>query len=150
MMANSDNGAFLFERVAASVAAEYGWKSFSHQLNSPMITVDLIARLQGPEAAVAWYKAKRSEGPDPGMSPYILNHVGYGLLLAGKLNDALKVLEANVEFYPEDSNAHDSLGEAYFKAGKKEAAIASYKKSLQLDPQNTNAVKMLEQLGVHP
>jgi CubicO group peptidase (beta-lactamase class C family) len=150
MMANSDNGMLLFERLAASVAAEYGWKSFSHRLNAPVFMVDLIARRQGPEAAVAWYKAKWSAGPNPELSPNILNSVGYGLLLGGKLNDALEVLEANVEFYPEDFNAHDSLGEAYFKAGRKEAAIASYQKSLQLNPRNTNAVKMLEQLGVPP
>ena len=50
-----------------------------------MVTVDLIARLQGPEAAVAWYKAKRSEGPDPELSPHILNAVGYWAAARRKL-----------------------------------------------------------------
>ncbi|WNG33824.1 serine hydrolase [Archangium violaceum] len=148
IMANGDNGPLLFERLAASIAAEYGWKSFNHRLRSPLMTADLLARLKGAEAVLAWFKAMRSEAPAPGVPPQLLNQVGYGLLLAGKLSDAVKVLEANAQFYPEDANVYDSLGEVYFKAGRKEEAIANYKKSLELDPRNTNAVEMLEKLGV--
>jgi CubicO group peptidase (beta-lactamase class C family) len=150
MMANSDNGMLLFERLAASMAAEYGWKSFTHRLDSPLMTADLLSRLKGTEAAVAWCKAMRRDGPPRAMSPRVLNSIGYRLMLEGQLADAVKVLEANVELYPEDANAHDSLGEGYFKAGKKEEAIASFKKSLQLDPKNSNAVQMLEKLGARP
>ena len=42
-------------------------------------------------------------------------------------------------------NAYDSLGEAYMKAGPK-MAIVNYKKSLQLDPGNQNAVGQLKKL----
>jgi hypothetical protein len=35
------------------------------------------------------------------------------------------------------------------RGGKNAEAISSYKKALQLDPRNTNAVRMLEKLGVH-
>ncbi len=150
MMANSDNGMLLFERVAASIAAEYGWKSFHHRLESPLMTADLLSRFKGTEAAVAWYKAKLSQGPARGMSPNVLNNIGYRLLVEGKPAEAVKVLEANVELYPEDANAHDSLGEGYFKAGRKAEAITSYKKSLQLDPKNSNAVEMLKKLDAKP
>jgi CubicO group peptidase (beta-lactamase class C family) len=150
MMANSDNGALLFERIAASLATEYGWKSFTHRLDSPLMTVDLLTRMKGAEAVISFVKMMRSKKPDMRLPPQLLNQVGYGQLLAGKFEDALKLFQANVEFFPEDSNAHDSLGEAYVKLGRKEEAIASYKKSLELDPKNTNAVKMLEQLGAKP
>jgi CubicO group peptidase (beta-lactamase class C family) len=150
MMANSDNGILLFERVAASIAAEYGWKSFNHRLESPLMTADLLARFKGAEAAITWCKAKRKEGNPRAMNPNVLNSLGYRLLLENQLGDAIKVLEANVELYPEVANVHDSLGEGYMKAGKKAEAIASYKKSLQLDPLNTNAVQMLEKLGAKP
>ena len=46
--------------------------------------------------------------------------------------------------YPNDSNAYDSLGEAFMNAGRKDDAITNYKKSLELNPKNDNAVKMLE------
>ena len=48
--------------------------------------------------------------------------------------------------YPESANAHDSLGEALAANGEREAAIASYRRSLRLDPSNDNATTMLERL----
>jgi CubicO group peptidase (beta-lactamase class C family) len=148
MMANGDNGPFLFERFAASIAAEYGWKNFNHRLESPLMTVDLLVRMKGADPALSFVKALKKKAPaGRGLPPQLLNQVGYGQLLAGNFADAVKLLKANVEFFPQDANAHDSLGEAYMKAGKKKEAIASYKQSLKLDPKNTHAAKMLEQLG---
>lgn len=49
--------------------------------------------------------------------------------------------------WPQSANAHDSLAEAYFINENKALAIEHYKKSLELDPKNTNAVEMLEKLG---
>lgn len=148
LMANGDNGPLLIDRLAASIAAEYGWKQFKHRLDSPLMTADLLGRLKGAEAVIAWYEGMRRDGPPQARTPQLLNSAGYGMLFSGRLPDAVKVFEANVRLFPEDANAHDSLGEAYFKSGRKQEAIASYKKSLELDPKNTNAVKMLEQLGV--
>jgi CubicO group peptidase (beta-lactamase class C family) len=150
MMANSDNGVLLFERVAASIAAEYGWKNFTHRLESPLMTADLLARFKGTDAAIAWTKEAKQKGPPRGMPPNVLNSLGYRLLLEGQTNDGLKVLEANAELFPEVSMVQDSLGEAYVKAGKNDKAITAFKKSLKLDPANTNAKQMLEQLGAKP
>jgi CubicO group peptidase (beta-lactamase class C family) len=148
IMANSDNGPLLFERIAASIAEEYGWKSFTHRLQSPLMMVDLLARIRGGEAVVAWYEGMRAEGQR--LPPPLLTKIAYGLLLSGKHADAVKVLEAQIKYFPEDAEAHDSLGEGYSKGGRKQEAIASYKKALALDPQNSNAVKMLEKLGAKP
>jgi CubicO group peptidase (beta-lactamase class C family) len=153
IMANSDNGSAIFDRVAASVAAEYGWKSYEEGPSSTFIKLSLLTRLKGADKAIAWYKARQREGAAAAaqFGPGDLNRLGYGLLRDNpRPDDALKVLLANTEIYPKDANAYDSLGEAYMQAGKKEAAIASYRKSLQLDAANPNAVKMLEQLGARP
>ena len=64
-----------------------------------------------------------------------------------KIDEAIRILELNTEFYPESSNTWDSLGEAYMKKGNKEKAIKFYKKSLELDPKNTNAKKMIEKMN---
>ena len=77
-----------------------------------------------------------------------MNEAGYSLLRTGKVSDAVKLFEANVALYPDDANAYDSLGEGQMAAGLKEAAIANYKKSLQMNPNNPGAIKMLEKLGV--
>jgi cytochrome c-type biogenesis protein CcmH/NrfG len=55
-------------------------------------------------------------------------------------------MERNVQEYPQSSNTYDSLGEAYAKAGKKDLAIQNYEKSLQLNPDNKNAVDRLKKL----
>jgi cytochrome c-type biogenesis protein CcmH/NrfG len=41
---------------------------------------------------------------------------------------------------------YDSLGEAYYKQGDKQNALANYKRSLQLDPANQNAKSIIAEL----
>ena len=75
-----------------------------------------------------------------------LNILGYQLLQVGLNKEAVKIFELNIEQYPESANVYDSMGEGCMVAGDKKNAIANYKKSLELDPKNDNAKKMLEQL----
>jgi cytochrome c-type biogenesis protein CcmH/NrfG len=58
----------------------------------------------------------------------------------------MRILQLNVEAYPRSSNAYDSLGEATMDGGKKAQAIADYRKAIQLDPSNGDAVAMLRKL----
>jgi Flp pilus assembly protein TadD len=60
---------------------------------------------------------------------------------------AVEILKLNAEEFPNSSNVYDGLGEAYMKHGDKELAIKNYKKSLELDPMNSNAVSMLKKLN---
>jgi tetratricopeptide (TPR) repeat protein len=75
-----------------------------------------------------------------------LNRVGYQLLQGKKAADAIEIFKLNVEMFPQSANVYDSLGEAYMKNGDKDLAIANYKKSLELDPKNTNATARLASL----
>lgn len=75
-----------------------------------------------------------------------LNTLGYRLLGNNKRKEAIKIFKLVVSEYPESYNAYDSLGEAYMMAGEKELAIKNYEKSLELNPKNENAKKMLENL----
>jgi carboxyl-terminal processing protease len=74
------------------------------------------------------------------------NNLGYQLLQENKLESAAYVFETNVRLYPGSGNAYDSLGEVLLKAGMKERAIESYRKSLELDPNNNNAKAVLKKL----
>ncbi|HXM66036.1 MAG TPA: tetratricopeptide repeat protein, partial [Candidatus Acidoferrum sp.] len=76
-----------------------------------------------------------------------LNSLGYRLLNAKKFNDAIRILQLNVEAYPQSSNVYDSLGEAYMDDGNKPLAIANYQKALQQNPKNVNSAKMLQKLN---
>jgi tetratricopeptide (TPR) repeat protein len=72
-----------------------------------------------------------------------LNSIGYVLIGNDRLNDAIKVFELNVKENPNSGDAFDSLGEGYFIAGKYEISKKHYLKSLELNPKNDNARKML-------
>ena len=72
-----------------------------------------------------------------------LNRLGYQLLQARKLAEAIEIFKLNVEMFPKAFNTYDSLGEAYMVHGDKELAIANYKQSLQLNPDNANAKQKL-------
>ncbi|PYS78653.1 MAG: serine hydrolase, partial [Acidobacteria bacterium] len=75
-----------------------------------------------------------------------LNLLGYRLLQMKKVAEAIEIFKLNVEAYPGGFNAYDSLGEAYKIHGDKDLAIANYKKSLELNPKNTNATTQLASL----
>ena len=68
------------------------------------------------------------------------------MLRLKKIPDAIEIFKLNVATYPQAYNTYDSLGEAYMTHGDKELAIANYKKSLELNPQNTNATSKLASL----
>ncbi len=75
-----------------------------------------------------------------------LNDLGYRLLEERRYDQAIAIFELNASEHPESANTYDSLGEAYQKAGQPDRAARSYRKVLQLDPSNSNARSMLEQL----
>lgn len=62
----------------------------------------------------------------------IANQAGYQFLQANSFREAINVLKANAEAYPESPNAYDSLGEAYEKSGQYELALESYGKAAKL------------------
>jgi tetratricopeptide (TPR) repeat protein len=76
-----------------------------------------------------------------------INQLGYILLGENKLKEAIAIFTLNVEEYPQSANVYDSRGEAYLLNGEKAQAIADYKKSLQLDRYNLNAIKKLNEMG---
>jgi tetratricopeptide (TPR) repeat protein len=79
-----------------------------------------------------------------------LNQYGYQILNQQQTDKAIEIFVLNTKRHPESANVWDSLGEAYVTKGDKEKAIASFKKSLSLNPPaNTkaNSEKFLKQLG---
>lgn len=75
-----------------------------------------------------------------------INRFGYHFFGKNKNELALIVFKFNVKAYPEAFNTYDSLGEAFMKLDNIEQAILNYEKSLELNPNNKNADRMLEKL----
>lgn len=76
-----------------------------------------------------------------------LNNVGYYYLSNNLIEKSIAILKLYTQEYPNSSNAFDSLGEAYFNNEQYDLSEANYKKSLELDPNNKNAEKMLKKLN---
>jgi tetratricopeptide (TPR) repeat protein len=74
------------------------------------------------------------------------NAVGYRFLGQGKVDDAIAVFELNVERYPDSWNVYDSLGEAHAAKEETERAIELYRRSLELNPDNTNGIEAIRRL----
>jgi tetratricopeptide (TPR) repeat protein len=90
------------------------------------------------------------QGLDSGLlAEYSINSLGYKYLSLREMPLAVALFEFNVNQYSQSSNAYDSLAEAFYKSGDKENAIINYKKSLQLDPNNQNALYMLDKMGIN-
>jgi len=79
-----------------------------------------------------------------------INRLGYTLLGNHRTQQAIAMFEVNAEANPNSANAADSLGEAYTDVGDKAAAIASYRRALQLDPTMQSSKDALEKLGATP
>ena len=76
-----------------------------------------------------------------------MNRLGYQLLRLKRVKDAIAVFKQNTVDFPQAFNTWDSLAEGYMIDGDKELAIKYYQKSLELNPDNTNAVQKLKELG---
>lgn len=74
------------------------------------------------------------------------NRLGYRLLGQQHIPLATALFKMGLEIYPEASNLYDSLGESLLAAGSQDEAIASYRRSLELDPANENAREVLARL----
>lgn len=107
----------------------------------------------GGAALAAFYREIKNTGKndyDLSGAEAFLNNLGYALLLKNRLTDSLAILKLAVEEYPESANTFDTYAEALMKAGQKGAAIKNYKRSLVLNPKNTNAIRQLKILESQP
>ncbi len=73
-----------------------------------------------------------------------INNLGYEFVRENKDSEALKIFELNTKFYPDAWNTFDSLGEQQLKLGRKKEGLENYRKSLELNPKNEHAQKILE------
>jgi tetratricopeptide (TPR) repeat protein len=126
-------------------------KGKSYQLPKISIASEMytVRNTNGIDSAIQFYaynKQKNSNIYD--FSEQELNLLGYKLWSIKKINEAIGIFKLNVIAYPASSNTYESLGEAYKEHGDKQLAISNFNKSLELDRKNSDAIRMLKQMGV--
>ena len=75
-----------------------------------------------------------------------INAMGYRHLENGEIEAAISVFQLNTDTFPRSANTWDSLGEAIMTKGDHETAIRYYRRSLELDPDNSNAARMIDRM----
>jgi len=108
--------------------------------------LEMILEGNFDEGLEAYRKARIKEENHHLLSENYLNDVGYSLLNKKDFTKAIDVFRLNTALYSGSSNAYDSLGEAYMKAGQKDKAKETYQKLLKINPANENAKNVLKTL----
>ena len=79
---------------------------------------------KGIEAAIAQYRElKTQQAGSYDIGEAELNRLGYQLLRAKKVIEAIEIFKLNVAEHPKGANTYDSLGEAYMVSGNKDLAV---------------------------
>ena len=76
-----------------------------------------------------------------------INTQGLKLIELKKFEDAIKVLTVNTQLFPNSWNTWDSLAEAYMQHGEEHIATGYFKKSIELNPNNSYAKEMVEKMA---
>jgi tetratricopeptide (TPR) repeat protein len=119
--------------------------------SDPVTALRIELRRRGYEYAPEVYDELKKKNPKFQPAELDLNDWAYRMLNGGgKPKEALEIFKLNASLYPKSANVYDSLAEAYAVNGERGLAIKNYKRSLELDPKNTNAVQQLKRLDQSP
>jgi CubicO group peptidase (beta-lactamase class C family) len=153
VFANCCNGLSIMpEIVEAAIGGQQpvlrSWLNYeSYNSRSPgkLLLKSVVAR--GTETALSKYrKDRKGKTANELATETQIRELGYQLLWARRVQDAIEVFKLNAEEFPDSATVYESLGEAYAVNGEKELAIKNYERSVELDPNNTNAAAALKKL----
>ena len=127
-----------------------------HGQQEPRMIEDIVRAAlnqDGPAAAAKKYEELRKQYYGSfvfDFSEAPLNRVGRSYLDDGKVTDGIEVMKLNEKYFPASGQVQFWLAELYLKSGAKPEALLRYKKCLELDPENDDAKKRIEELTPKP
>jgi hypothetical protein len=148
LLDNTERGEYL-DRIAAGIASILYDQPYDSPKESIVDTLLKTIVDKDVNSAVTQYRSMKTGGTASqyDFAETELNTLGYRLIQMKRVTDAIEIFKLNVEVFPQAANAYDSLGEAYMIHGDKDLAITNYKKSLELNPDNSNATVQLALLN---
>lgn len=149
VLTNSANGLFILKEILADGLGgkhpSLAWIN-TGRYDSPARVLLKAIVTDGAEKAIVDYRKKRETSLAERLDESRVNSLGYDLLRARKIDEAIAVFLLNTADFPASANTWDSLAEAYMLKGDKPQAIENYKKSLALNPNNKGAAERIKQL----
>jgi tetratricopeptide (TPR) repeat protein len=124
-------------------------KKMKKSLDTEFIYKDFIdlAVTQDYQNLIPLYNRTIEKHPKLQLEEGMLNTLGLRLSFnPQKIEQGVNVFLLALHLYPKSANLYDSLAEAYLYNKDFENAAIYYKKSLELNPENQNAIHRLQQL----
>jgi CubicO group peptidase (beta-lactamase class C family) len=146
LLDNTSRGDSLEALAAGVLSILRGLPPKQPQVPIAEVVMAALEKSSAAEAIARYRHLKATQAAGYNFSEDQLNNLGYQLLNAGRVADAIEIFKLNVEMFPAGANCYDSLGEAYLAQGNKELALVNYRRSLELDPKNTNAAQVIQRL----
>ena len=110
------------------------------------VLIDIIEK-EGIDSGIQFFN-KFKDNKNYYVKEQEMNIVSYKLLLSDRTKEASEVLKVAIEVFPNAFNLYDSYGEVLLILGEKEKAIWNYKKSVELNPNNHNGIRILKELEI--
>lgn len=106
-----------------------------------------LALKQNYKGLYELYISIKTKNPSLEIPEGNLNTAGLQLVFNPDTSEqGINIFLLATKLYPKSANLFDSLGESYLFLGNKEKAIENFKKSLNLNSENQNAIDRLKQL----
>lgn len=143
---NGSNGRY-HQKLSDSIFGILNGQPITPPKRSIAETLYRIAAEKDVASAIAEYrKLKAQNSPEFDFAETELNTLGYQIWGLKRIKDAIQIFKLNAEMFPQSATPFDTLGEIYLADGQRDLALASYKRSAELDPTNANALRMVNQL----
>ncbi len=139
------------DALALLKSSEDGSAKVEHRaaLKTPPTEEQFVAIMmeKGIESARTIFREVKKNDPEFNIfDEDTLNGIAENLITQKKNAQAIEILKLNAEANPDYWAIYDLMGRAHMSEGNKSLAIESFNKSLELNPENTNAVEMLKKL----
>ena len=80
------------------------------------------------------------------INEFFMDVLAYNYLSYKNKSILYAILKKKIEFFPKSFTAYETLAYAYFKNGQNDLAMKYFKKVLEINPDNRDALKMIERL----
>ncbi|MGH1386351.1 tetratricopeptide repeat protein [Kordia sp.] len=138
-------------KITDAQRLEYGVQTLAQQrervkkMNSKKI-LELLESGKSVQEIITFIKKENLQTSAYDLSESGINVFGYALMNEENTKEALSIFKLNTELYPDGYNTYDSYAECFLTLNDTVNAIKNYQKSLDLNPKNTNATKILSEI----
>lgn len=137
------------DSVAITLSIEADRRRTSRLHYSALDAALAAVNAEGVSRYLERFAAIRADHPDSvARFARPLSDLGRALVELGRSRDAVAILRANVDAFPENAAFYTELAAAYFANDQRDSAIAAHRQALALDPTQSEAIEVLRRLGI--